>query len=225
MPDLPLGDRGAVRLYHRHRRRDRCWFISGCALTLVLYDGGGDSHHAVVVSIHWRRSLDVSRETPTNHGHDNLNPATALRVPRPVSQGQRSIIIFHTGLQFGRDASEDICVVITNINRFVRFITKHPRELGRRNEDAFIITYSLRSEMYVILKNFQQIMKMEKRLSYPFINHWDSIWVIKYVLIKVLCSFTCTFSIYTSPTWLHARFSIGKDMKIIQLRWFDLFST
>jgi len=40
---------------------------------------------------------------------------------------------------------------------------------------------------------------VEKTLLPLIIKHWDSIWVTKYVLIKVACHFLCTFLTCISP--------------------------
>jgi len=52
---------------------------------------------------------------------------------------------------------------------------------------------------------------VEKSLLLLIIKYWNSIWVNKYVLIKVTCLFPCISPICTSPTWLHAHLSVGKD--------------
>ena len=52
---------------------------------------------------------------------------------------------------------------------------------------------------------------VEKTLLLLIIMHWNSIWVIKYVRIKVACYFPCTSLTCIFSTWLHAYFFIEKD--------------
>jgi len=47
----------------------------------------------------------------------------------------------------------------------------------------------------------------------PIIKHWNSIWITKYVPIKVARSFPCTSPYTPLSIWLHACLSIVKTRK------------
>ena len=66
----------------------------------------------------------------------------------------------------------------------------------------------------------------EKTLLLLIIKNWDTIWVIKYVLIKVLCFFSCNFPTYTSPYIVTCTSFYWKRLENnAQLRWFYPLST
>ena len=56
---------------------------------------------------------------------------------------------------------------------------------------------------------------MEKTLLPLIIMHWNSIWVIKYMLIKVACHFPMHLFHMHLNTWLNARLSVEKDLKMM----------